>query len=264
MQVIYEPKGKAREYSPLALNIYNGCDHLCKYCYVQTSMGVNQFNGVKPRKDLLKAIESDCRNNEITKQVLLSFTGDPYCNEDINIGLTRKVLEILLKYQIPVAILSKGGNRCLRDLDLFKQFDNIKVGATLTFDNNEHSKYYEPGAANPDERFETLKILHEYKIKTFVSLEPVFSEEQTLNIINMTYPFVDHFKIGKLNHYKVRKEVDWKSFLNNSVNLCLSLNKEFYIKEDLWAFNDSLDINNKYLNKDYLCLKKENLANKLF
>jgi DNA repair photolyase len=33
MQTIYEPKGKAREYAPLALNLYESCPHGCKYCY---------------------------------------------------------------------------------------------------------------------------------------------------------------------------------------------------------------------------------------
>ena len=31
MPVIYEPKGKAREYSPYACNLYIGCSHRCQY-----------------------------------------------------------------------------------------------------------------------------------------------------------------------------------------------------------------------------------------
>ncbi len=31
--LIYVPKGRAREYSPLALNLYRGCEHRCSYCY---------------------------------------------------------------------------------------------------------------------------------------------------------------------------------------------------------------------------------------
>jgi hypothetical protein len=33
MKIIYEPRGAAREYSPLAANLYRGCIHGCKYCY---------------------------------------------------------------------------------------------------------------------------------------------------------------------------------------------------------------------------------------
>lgn len=31
MSKIYEPKGKAREYSPLVLNYYKGCSHECLF-----------------------------------------------------------------------------------------------------------------------------------------------------------------------------------------------------------------------------------------
>ena len=37
MSIIYEPKGKAREYSPLAVNLYRGCSHGCLYCYANSS-----------------------------------------------------------------------------------------------------------------------------------------------------------------------------------------------------------------------------------
>ena len=33
MPIIYEPRGKAAEYSPLAANLYAGCGHGWLYCY---------------------------------------------------------------------------------------------------------------------------------------------------------------------------------------------------------------------------------------
>ena len=33
MKPIYEPKGKAKEYGDLAINIYTGCPHYCFYCF---------------------------------------------------------------------------------------------------------------------------------------------------------------------------------------------------------------------------------------
>jgi DNA repair photolyase len=38
MNVIYQPKGRAREYAPLACNLYMGCTHGCKYCYAPACM----------------------------------------------------------------------------------------------------------------------------------------------------------------------------------------------------------------------------------
>ena len=33
MKPIYEPRGAAKEYGDLALNIYTGCPHRCFYCF---------------------------------------------------------------------------------------------------------------------------------------------------------------------------------------------------------------------------------------
>lgn len=260
MYSIYEPKGKAREYSPLALNIYNGCDHNCKYCYVKTGMRFMKWNiegEVTVKKNILELLEKDCKKNNINDQVLLSFTGDPYCKKDVELGYTRRVLEILYKYQVPTSILSKGGFRVLRDLDLFKKFGNlIKVGATLTFDNDIDSVDMESGGAIPSERIETLKILSDNGIRTWVSLEPVFSVEQTLNLMEMTKNYVNEYKIGKLNHYKIDNEPDWKNLLELSVKFCRENNKEFYVKDDLFKYNPNIELESKNRDKDYLSIKK--------
>ena len=132
MSIIYKPEGRAREYSPLALNLYNGCDHGCLYCYNNRR---SYFTSTPvPKKELIEKVTKDAKELQDKKQVLLCFAGDPYCKKDVELQMTRQVLEILLSYKIPTAILTKGGNRCLRDLALFKQFaEGIKVGATLTF-----------------------------------------------------------------------------------------------------------------------------------
>jgi DNA repair photolyase len=173
--IIYTPRGKAREYSPYALNIYNGCDHNCKYCYVKI-LKLQRYklnNEIEPRKDIIEKLEKQLKRQEVTEQVLLCFMGDPYCKTDTKYETTREVLNILLKYNIPTAILSKGGKRILRDIDLFKKFKKIKVGATLTLLDEKESLEYEPNAALPRERIEVLKKLHNEGIKTWVSFEPV-------------------------------------------------------------------------------------------
>jgi len=235
---IYEPIRKAREYSPLALNIFNGCDHGCSYCYVPNLMkrfrseynhcdlSIQSFDGLEASVKKLSGSDFP---------VLLSFTGDPYCQFNDKVKATRKVLEILLKHDIKVSILTKGGERCFQDIDLFKKFgDRIRIGATLTLDNQEDSKMWEPGAASPSERLLTLKALHNEGIKTWASFEPVLSTRQSLNLMYAGFDFIDLYKVGKLNNYKgLDKKIDWKSFLRETVRILRLNAMRFYIKEDL-------------------------------
>jgi len=255
--IIYIPKGKAREYSPYALNIYNGCDHNCKYCYIK-AMPFPKYvatNEIKPRKNILEKLEKQLKKQEINEQVLLCFMGDPYCQADVEHETTRDILNILLKYNIPTAILSKGGGRILRDIELFKKFRNIKVGATLTLIEEKESLQYEPGAALPRERIEVLGILHREGIKTWVSFEPVIRPLTTYQLLELSYPFVDQYKVGKMNYYKLDSIVDWREFGDTITKKLMKLKKEFYIKKDLYKYM-SMKLDDKYINQDHLTLKK--------
>lgn len=265
MAAIYEPKGAAREYSPLALNYIKGCDHGCAYCYVPKMM--KRFNSnyihsevyIKEESKLIKEIVSSAKKfKNSSKQVFLSFLTDPYSHFNNETKLTRRVLEILLEYNIPVSILSKGGKNLLQDLDLFKKFgDNIQIGGSLTFTNLEDSIKWEKNSSIPNDRFETLKIIHESGIKTWASIEPVIIPEQSLEIMEITKDYVDAYKIGKLNHFKKHEDkFNWTDFLNSSINIMRKNNKDFYIKNDLaeWS-NEQTFLLPKERDMDYLSLK---------
>lgn len=258
MSIIYEPKGRAREYSPLALNIYMGCTHRCKYCYAPSCIqkAREEYYCIpSPRKNLTTNLRKELEKigkGGIKKQVLLSFVGDVYCETTDSNKTTREVLEMLLEYEIPVAILTKGAIRCLNDLDIFKKFGkHIQVGTTLTFDNTRDSLEWEPGASTPNERYIMLRELHNNGIRTFVSFEPVIYPDQTLNLARKTLQYVDVYKIGKINNYRgIDKEIDWHSFLGDIVGIMRDAGKEFYIKEDLAKFAGSLILTEEEVNAD--------------
>jgi DNA repair photolyase len=238
MSVIYEPSGKAREYCPLAINLYNGCNHGCKYCYVPSIYRKtrDQYIEITPRKDILKQVEKDAKKHAYSKvPVMFSFTSDPYNELDKTHKLTRSALEILLNYRIPVIILTKSGETCLRDLDIYKKFGkHIYVGATLTFVNDAESLHWEPKAANPLSRFDALRELKNNGVITWASFEPVIDPVQALELMNIFMPVVDFFKVGKLNNYKgLDKKIDWTNFLQHTIELLRNNNKMFYVKNDL-------------------------------
>lgn len=238
MSMIYEPSGKAREYSQLALNLYLGCSHGCKYCYAPNCLKKapeDYFKSPEPRKNVIKNLVKQLDREVPKEQVLLSFIGDVYCETTDGNALTREVLDVLNYYKAPVAILTKGGKRCLADLDAFRAFgEHIQVGTTLTFDNDADSLEWEPGAALPGERLEVLRVLHDAGVKTFASFEPVIKPDQSLELMRRGLDFIDVYKVGKINNYKgIDRTIDWTAFLTATIDLLRSAGKAFYIKHDL-------------------------------
>ena len=234
MNIIYEPRGKAQEYCKLAANLYRGCGHGCAYCYAVDATFSNreQFHqNPVPRPGVIEKLRADTLGFNAESPVLLSFTSDPYQPIDQEIGLTREAIKVLKQARLKVSILTKGGHRAERDFDLLDYGDEF--GVTLTFTDPAISLEWEPNAALPDERIASLKAAFGKGLKTWVSLEPVIAPEQTLELIRQTFPFVNKFKVGVLNHHPKAREIDWRSFGKRAVELLDGLGCQYYVKKDL-------------------------------
>lgn len=238
LQVIYEPAGRAREYAARAVNLYSGCDHGCLYCYapLATHKTREGFGVVSERMCILRKLEADCAllSGADIEPVLLSFTCDPYSRFDVAQCLTRKALQIFRKHNVPFQVLTKGGMRAARDFDLYGPRDVF--ASTLTFVDPAKSREWEPGAALPDDRFEAIRTAHDMGIRTWVSLEPVISPSESLQIIDLVEPYVDLFKVGTLNHHALGKTINWRAFGTDAVRKLKRYNKDYYIKDDLRAY----------------------------
>ncbi|AKB85405.1 radical SAM protein [Methanococcoides methylutens] len=237
--IIYETKGRAREYCELAANLYRGCGHGCTYCYAPsaTFRKREDFCNATVRDDVLKKFRKDVLELEKageTRPILLSFTTDPYQPLDAEEELTRKAIRLLHKHGLKVEILTKGGKLSERDFDLLSANPELSsYGSTLVFTDETMRKEIEPNAAPTNERIESLKKAHEMGIRTFVSLEPVWDPVQTLEIIDLTHEFVDLFKVGKLNYNKQHKNVDWVQFKEDVVQKLEEYGNKYYLKQSL-------------------------------
>lgn len=260
MSIIYTPKGKAREYSPLAANFYNGCDHGCLYCYAPAikRMTAEQYKEVSPRRDLIHQLERDCKKfHRSETQVLFNFMGDPYCKANEEHGLTSKALELFLEHKIPVVILTKGGERAFKDIGIIQQFgDNIKIGFTLTFNDEAKSQEWENGAASPQERIETMRKFKGRGVKTWASFEPVIDPKESLAIMRKSISVTDEYKVGKLNNYRgIDKGINWTDFLENVVKILREAKKPFYIKHDLRQVAPSVKLYGNEVLQDEFVIK---------
>ena len=241
MNVVYEPKGRAREYSELACNLYRGCTHGCRYCYAPATMrttGVKWHGQAEPRKDILRLLEKDAQRLEGDKRsILFCFLCDPYQPLERTERLTRQSLEIMARYRLNNQVLTKGcTDLILEDLDLMKTA-RTQLGLTLCFADDSLRREWEPKASTVDERLNILKTAHEIGIFTWVSLEPVIDPDQALEVIKTAHDYVNFWKVGKLNHMKkYEQSVDWSKFLFDAESLLTKLRAKYYIKNDLRAF----------------------------
>jgi len=239
MSVIYRPSGKALEYAQLATNVYLGCDHNCVYCYGPGALKWSRDKYACPqlRPGYPEALDKDAwklaldDGARFVPPILLSFACDPYSPFNDIHHITRQAIDILHSHGLRVTMLTKGGRRALQDMDLFGPGDSM--GATLTFTDPEQCREWEPFAASPAERLTTLQKFHDAGIRTWASMEPVIDPDQTLALIYMSAPYIDHYKVGMLNHHPLSKTINWSKFHDDAVALLDSLGADYYIKDGL-------------------------------
>lgn len=228
MKPIYEPKGAAKEYGDLALNIYTGCPHRCFYCFAPSVLRRDRekfHSDVRPRENIVEETRKQLEREGITgKLIHLCFTCDPYPT-GYDTWTTREIIKLLKTYGNHVQILTKGTGT--RDFDLLAE--NDWYGITVS----EGEQKDEPNAKMTARRLVDLVTAHEKGIKTWVSFEPVLNAEKVIDTIRYFGRYMDKVKIGKLNYHP--SDIDWKKFGHEVEALCQQLGLDYYIKDSLRA-----------------------------
>lgn len=229
---IYVPKGAAKEYGDLALNIYTGCPHSCYYCFAPNVLHKDKakfHHNVEPRPGIVEEVRKQLAKEQITGQIVhLCFTCDPYPN-GCDSSATREIIKLLKAYGNHVQILTKGDGS--RDLDLLDE--NDWYGITISTADNNLAGAAEPGAIDPAARLMGLLLAKKKGIKTWVSFEPVIDTDSVLTLIGQYYHEFDRVKIGKLNYHP--SDINWAEFGREAEALCETLGVDYYIKDSLRA-----------------------------
>jgi DNA repair photolyase len=238
MSIIYEPRGKAKEYSDLACNLYSGCSHACKYCYCPSirRMSLDKWaRDPKPRENILKKLAKEAAKMRGEKRHLLfCFMSDPY-QDDHAASITKQALLICENYEFKnIQILTKAGQRAINDFDILLR-NKWKFGSTIIFKNEKMREEWEPGAPSIDSRIDAIKEAHKKGIFTWVSIEPVVDPEEAYKVMYALKGYITKWKVGKLNHFsEIEKNIDWKDFYHQSLDILKG--EDVYWKKDLLRF----------------------------
>lgn len=159
------------------MNIYRGCSHGCIYCDSRSRcyQFTHPFEDIEVKQNAPILLEAALRSKRKKCMIGTGAMSDPYMHCEESLQLTRKCLEIILKYGFGAAIQTKS-DRILRDIDLLDEINRSArcvVQITLTTYDDELCRIIEPNVCNTKRRIEVLERMRERGIPTIVWLTPI-------------------------------------------------------------------------------------------
>jgi DNA repair photolyase len=166
-----------------SINPYRGCEHGCVYCYARPS---HAYLGLSPGLDFETRIFAKTNAAELLRKELstpgyrcsvisLGANTDPYQPAERDLRITRSILEVLVEFQHPFTIVTKGA-LVERDLDLISPMaakNLARVFVSVTSLDPELARKLEPRAAAPYRRLEAIRKLTSSGVPCGVLVAPV-------------------------------------------------------------------------------------------
>lgn len=184
------------------INPYTGCQHGCIYCYAEFMIRFTGHKGEKWGQFL------DIKNYDFEKikpskydgkSILLSSVTDPYLPLEKKYQNTKKILENLVGTSADIQILTKS-KLVTRDIELFKKFENIKIGISINTSSDNFARIIEPAASKPSERLSAIEQISGENIETYVFVSPFFPEITDFKaIIEKAENYTKNFSFENLN-----------------------------------------------------------------
>ncbi len=175
------------------VNVASGCLHGCTFCYVPSTPAIRtrqtqlREKGVSNpqmqwgqylfvREEIPEKLEKILERKRTWHEtdagrgvVLLCSGTDPYQNKQ-TASVTRGTIEVLSKYNKRVRILTRSP-LWVNDIDILKR-DNVIVGMSLPYLNDELSRKIEPHAPLPSERYKALVKGYDAGCRLYVAMAP--------------------------------------------------------------------------------------------
>ncbi len=165
------------------INPYRGCEHGCIYCYARPSHGYLGYSAgldfetqLLAKPDAARLLDAELRKrNYRPALVLIGANTDCYQPIERERGITRQVLEVLVNFRHPFAVITKSA-LILRDVDLLAEAARlgiVRVNLSVTTLDAELARTMEPRAATPQRRLQVVAELAKAGVPVGVMAAPV-------------------------------------------------------------------------------------------
>ena len=189
------------------LNPYAGCAFSCSYCYVpKFPNGKHQVSEwgqwVEAKINAPQLIQKE-RLKVFGSRIFFGSATDPYQYLELKYRLTRHCLEELLRYKPKKLMLHTRSHLVLEDLELLKTFGNaLTIGISITTDNENIAREFEPQAPAIAKRIELLAKLHAAGIKVHVSMAPLLPCDPE-KLVSLISPYTKRVWLGSMNYPEI-------------------------------------------------------------
>ena len=166
-----------------SINPYRGCEHGCVYCFARPS---HAFLGLSPGLDFETRITAKptaperlaaelARPSYRPAPVAIGTNTDPYQPAERDLGIMRRILEVLRDFGHPVTVVTKGA-LIERDIDILGAMAAAglaRVGISLTTLDRDLARSLEPRAAAPARRLAVIRRLAAAGVPVRAMIAPV-------------------------------------------------------------------------------------------
>lgn len=166
-----------------SINPYRGCLHGCVYCYARPtheylgySSGLDFETRILVKEDAPELLaKAFSRKSWKPQPVALSGNTDCYQPVERQLGITRRCLEVFLRFRNPVMIVTKNA-LIQRDLDILgplASMNLVSVSISVTTLRQEIARRMEPRTSSVMKRLETIRMLSQAGVPAGVLVAPL-------------------------------------------------------------------------------------------
>lgn len=197
-----------REWAEININIQQGCEHNCRYCYARYN-SVNRWHKCTAEqwsKPVINNKKVDCDYHKYSGRLMFPSTHDI---TPLNINECMIVIRKLLEAGNQILLVSKPHFECITLIcETFKDYRcQITFRFTIGSTNDDVLRFWEPNAPSFAERIASLQYAFKTGYVTSVSCEPFLDPYPHYVYLACRKWLIDSFWLGLLRNFDQRVDL---------------------------------------------------------